>query len=112
MRKKWVRSAILSAYKRKAKRRGYSWKISKKLFFSLILKSCYYCGSTLSNLFRAHSKGYIYSMSYNGIDRKDNKKGYVLGNVVPCCKHCNRAKKAMGLADFIGWLSRIRENKA
>lgn len=29
---------------------------------------------------------------YNGVDRKDNAKGYVTGNCLPCCWPCNYAK--------------------
>lgn len=40
---------------------------------------CHYC---YANLPEAGS----------GIDRKDNSKGYIAGNCVPCCDTCNRTK--------------------
>lgn len=45
--------------------------------------------------------------AYNGIDRMDNSKGYVDGNVLPCCSICNHAKHVMNYDDFISWINRI-----
>jgi hypothetical protein len=28
----------------------------------------------------------------NGIDRKDNEMGYIMGNCFPCCGNCNYFK--------------------
>lgn len=36
----------------------------------------------------------------NGIDRVDNDKGYVPGNVSPCCWVCNIAKGTMSLDEW------------
>jgi hypothetical protein len=41
---------------------------------------------------------------FNGIDRVDNSKGYILGNCVPCCSWCNRAKADGTLAKFMDWI--------
>lgn len=46
---------------------------------NLANKPCHYCGDTVS-----HSGG--------GVDRVDSAKGYVEGNVVPCCTTCNIMK--------------------
>lgn len=59
---------------------------------AIFSKQCEYCGMTPSPL--------------NGIDRKDNSVGYVMGNVVPACKTCNYAKRAMTVTEFKGWISR------
>ena len=45
----------------------------------LISNSCHYCGGPLNE----HG---------SGLDRMDNSKGYIRGNVVPCCKDCNTLK--------------------
>jgi|SRR5579859_5446953 len=109
--KNWIRVVLWNVYKRKAAQRGYRWTLSKKQFFSLIKKKCFYCKSSLSNLFVVPCKSgrYKYSMPYNGIDRKDNKQGYVVSNVVACCKYCNKAKNTMDLKDFKKWLDRIKK---
>jgi len=44
---------------------------------------------------------------YNGLDRIDNEKGYLLDNVTPCCKICNQAKHALSLDDFLAWCQRL-----
>ena len=44
-------------------------------FAQLKSRPCYYCEST--------SKRWV------GLDRIDNKKGYQLDNVIPCCRSCN-----------------------
>lgn len=42
---------------------------------------------------------------YSGIDRVDSAKGYVPGNVVPCCKFCNYAKMNRTLDEFLEQIS-------
>jgi hypothetical protein len=34
-------------------------------------------------------------IEYNGIDRVDNEKGYLVENCVPCCFTCNSLKKSV-----------------
>jgi len=43
----------------------------------------------------------------NGIDRINSNIGYIEGNVVPCCKHCNRAKNTMSDSEFREWIKKI-----
>ena len=38
---------------------------------------------------------------WNGIDCIDSSKGYVEGNVVPCCKSCNEMKSSKSSEDFL-----------
>src|SRR5690349_23930597 len=37
----------------------------------------------------------------------DSDRGYELGNVVPCCGVCNRAKGTMSQDMFFGWIRRV-----
>ena len=48
-------------------------------------------------------------LKINGIDRVDSGKGYVINNVVPCCKYCNIAKGEMSREDFLKWVKRVYE---
>ncbi len=48
-------------------------------------------------------------MFYNGVDREDNNKGYIIENCVTACKRCNIAKNNMGLVEFKTWLKRITD---
>jgi hypothetical protein len=44
---------------------------------------------------------------WNGIDRIDSSKGYVPGNVVPCCTVCNIMKLDHSHAGFIAHIEHI-----
>jgi len=66
--------------KQRAKERGYEFSISFEEYKALMSVPCYYCF------------GAIGETSGGGLDRLDNTYGYELGNVVPCCGVCNRAR--------------------
>jgi hypothetical protein len=53
------------------------WSITFEEYENLLNRACFYCGSSILN-----QKGV-------GLDRIDNKKGYLLNNVLPCCGDCN-----------------------
>ena len=44
---------------------------------------------------------------YNGIDRKNNGKGYTEDNIVSCCKQCNFAKRNMSYKEFKFWINKL-----
>lgn len=83
----------LYRYKYDAERRGYEFSISKRYFKWLKQQTCHYCGSS----------------DPNGIDRKDNSKGYIEGNVVACCEMCNRMKMDYGYEEFLRRIRRIAQ---
>lgn len=80
---------LFSVYKTKAKDRNHSFSLNISEFKEITSKNCIYCGDIPRHysLTNEHSR-YL----YNGIDRMDNKIGYELNNVVPCCVLCNYAK--------------------
>lgn len=43
----------------------------------------------------------------NGIDRVDNSLGYILSNVVSCCKICNYMKKDLSEQEFQDQCERV-----
>jgi len=45
---------------------------------------------------------------YSGLDRVDSSRGYVHGNVVPCCGECNYAKQDLSVDDFLASVARIQ----
>jgi len=47
---------------------------------------------------------------YNGIDRKDNSKGYVIDNCVPCHVSINRMKMAMPYEEFVILCKEVAEH--
>ncbi len=93
---------VFSIYKRGAKHRKLVFKLTREYFAVEIKKVCHYCGSSPLNLYRVKKNTFV----YNGLDRKDNSVGYTKENCVPCCKHCNRAKRNMSYEDFTSWLTR------
>lgn len=63
-----------------AKIRGIVWMITLEEYESIVTgKSCEYCKGPLGNV-------------GVGLDRIDNERAYVVGNVTPCCGTCNMIK--------------------
>ena len=83
-------------YKSKAKVKNQLFLLTFEEFENLIKENCYYCGC-IGN-------------PYNGIDRKDSKKGYEIDNSVACCWICNRMKSAYSLEEFIDKCRKIAVN--
>lgn len=86
-------------------KRSIPFELTRDQLLGLIYRACYYCGSAKSNRFNSETSD-LY-IEYNGVDRVDNSKGYVGGNVVTCCKQCNRAKDVMSKEDFVGLCVRV-----
>lgn len=80
--------AIFSLYRGKSKRQNKLWELDIHTFKNITSLNCFYCDLPPSNKSIKHK----YTYYYNGIDRLDNDKGYILTNIVPCCYHCNTLK--------------------
>jgi len=78
-------------YRGGAARRGYDYQLTMDEFREIYLSDCFYCGISPAK----------------GIDRRDNSIGYLVENCVPCCKHCNLAKRDMSEKEFIAWIVRM-----
>jgi len=102
-----AKKKVIQRYKRSAKYRGLYFLLTTKEISDLFKKKCYYCGSPPSNNCK-HGKGNG-SFVYSGVDRKDNKIGYISKNCVPCCDICNKAKRNLDYQDFIDWIYRISD---
>jgi hypothetical protein len=90
-------------YKYHANERGYSFDLTEEQFIELLFSNCYYCNIGPMSLVKLN----CHSMKVNGVDRKDNTKGYSIDNCVACCKFCNRAKGNATFVDFIKWLDSV-----
>ena len=93
--KKWLLNRdpyykIYSLYKKSANKRDILFDIDYQLFIEYMNKSCYYCGSNAI-----------------GMDRVNNKIGYIQDNVVSCCRKCNMMKYTHSVEDFLSHISKI-----
>ena len=92
-------------YKGSARRRNISFELTKKEFLYFSQQKCSYCDKEPRLIVKnvANNGDFI----GNGIDRIDSSKGYIIGNVVPCCKECNYAKRSMSTDKFLDWVERV-----
>lgn len=98
-------TCVYMAYRRSAKRRGLAFKITREQFKRMVLEPCAYCGCPPGNAYdRGNLNG---AFVYNGLDRRNNVKGYAIPNLLPCCKPCNYAKGARTHAEFLAWVERV-----
>ena len=82
------------------KQTGHYNGLSEKTYTELTELPCYYCGMDLSDKNGAR------------LDRIDSNKGYIIQNVVPCCRRCNVAKNDMSIADYVTWLHNAHQTMA
>lgn len=90
---------IYLSYLRRSKEKQFEM-ITKDQFIELTKQECHYCGRKPAN----KRKGVFGDFVYNGIDRKNNQKGYTLENTVTCCADCNRAKRTMSYYEYIEFI--------
>jgi hypothetical protein len=98
-----AKNTVFLQYRNNALKRNMEFSLTREDVNSLIEEPCVYCGTTESNIINTDT----YTYRYNGIDRIDSQKGYELGNVVTCCKYCNRAKSDMSLDEFKDWIKSV-----
>ena len=91
--------------KKHALRKNKEWKLSESEYYVLISQPCFYCN--LKNDVQAGI----------GLDRLNNKKGYIRGNIVSCCSICNYVRgdrfspEEMKLIGLVIQKIRIKNNK-
>lgn len=94
-RNRWSLRGSFTSYKNAAKIRGHVFRIPLYLFRILRSLPCFYCGVESAGM---------------GLDRFDNSKGYILGNVVACCAPCNRMKHAYTAMFFVEQCRKVVRN--
>ena len=108
-------SNLYACCRANARKRGYSFELSKERFLELCKMGCYYCGIAPSNLHKANlgkksdGEHYVSYFTYNGVDRYDNALGYNENNCVAACFNCNRAKGERSPEEFKAWILRVLE---
>ena len=83
---------VFQNYRLKSSKRGIKFSVKFDEFMEIATSNCYYCGDPPSNIRKYTYRDRVFLSYYNGIDRVDNNKGYVKGNMVPCCRICNKIK--------------------
>lgn len=109
---------LIRSYKNGAKRRNLEFLLSDDELFKFFKQNCVICGVEPKQVAKPSERKYVSnelivkcSFYYNGIDRIDNKKGYILENCRTMCKNCNYAKHKSTNEEFEDWLKRIRNFK-
>lgn len=100
-----LENGLYSKYKREALKRNLEFKLTKDELISLSKRNCNYCN--IEPLQKYYKKTNSDKLLYNGIDRVNNEKGYLLENCVPCCIKCNTAKNNLSLEEFKSLISKI-----
>lgn len=75
-----------------ANSREIEFSLTQEQFNSFWQKPCFYCGDLIGSI---------------GLDRKDNRKGYTIDNVLPCCKTCNLMKLNLDYGQFLLHVNKI-----
>lgn len=95
------------SYQAAAKARGFSWELSFDEFIAIGSQPCTYClAPAPEKRMRPYLKG---SFAFNGIDRVDSSRSYVLANCVACCSVCNRMKGTLSFDEFINQCRQIAQ---
>lgn len=76
-------------YQRTAELKNLDFELSFEEFCEIVQEKCYYCGEFSEN------------KSFIGIDRKDQKQGYLIDNCVSSCEMCNMMKKSLNDRIFL-----------
>ena len=94
---------LLATYKQGAYKRRLEFRLSESDFHDLTRSNCHYCG--IAPFRFIEKNGHVYT--YNGIDRMNSQKGYLIGNVVPCCTECNKMKLDTPYNEFLELIETI-----
>jgi hypothetical protein len=77
-----------------AKARGHEWGFDDREDLRKFYDTpCHYCGGEVEQRL--------------ALDRIDNAKGYIPGNVVQCCWTCNRAKATHSVDEWVAHMQRV-----
>ena len=92
-------------YKIEAEKRDLEFSLTRKQFRKLTQRNCFYCGiKPYKTTCRPGANG---EFIYNGIDRVNNIKGYIVDNCVTCCSMCNNMKHAYTQQNFLAKIALI-----
>ena len=90
---------LLHRYKKTAASKGLIFSLTDEEFRTLTSSPCAYTGRLPSRV--VYNKSASSRYVYNGIDRVENDKGYIVGNCVACCYEANSAKSTLTYEQFL-----------
>ena len=93
-----------------AKRRKINFDIAYEDFVTFSKDKCHYCSAEPKQCINFAKFGHRGNFLYNGLDRIDSDKGYVIDNIVTCCRDCNCAKASLSYNDFLNLIKKIYVN--
>lgn len=98
---------LYAGYRHAADKRTLEFSLTKEEFKNLTREHCFYCGGEPRSVCkpRLPNGGY----KYNGVDRKNNRVGYIPENCVPCCGMCNWMKNTYTIEEFLSQCATITE---
>jgi hypothetical protein len=101
---------VYRTYKKSAIKRKLPFYLLENEFLSTIKKPCHYCGQEPNRIAKVshaikEKQGEI--NYFNGIDRIENNKGYVINNIVACCTKCNFLKNNYSEKEFLTQIEKI-----
>jgi len=100
------KNQIFRKYEENATRKKIPFHLTQEQLNSVAEKDCTFCEAP-ATASPAHVK-YYGAWKSNGLDRKDNTKGYTIENVQPCCFMCNRMKSNLKEEDFLEHVGKIK----
>ena len=105
-----ARNYLFHVYKYQSKCREIEFSLTQDQFYTLTKENCWYCGIIPSQVVKHKNHGVVYSCIYNGIDRVDSNKGYLISNCISCCKACNKMKSTISCHTFLQHVKAIANN--
>lgn len=104
------RKQLYQKYKSRAKKKRLAFELTFDQFDALIQRECAYCGEAPGKR-KIYAHGKVYRTLAVGVDRKNSSKGYVKGNVVPCCWTCNFLKGTLSIRKFLHQVRKISKHR-
>lgn len=98
---------VFRDYEQAARRNGRTFALSIDQVGEITAKNCFYCGCKPDREIKKFRDKSVVLYTYNGIDRKDNSRGYEIDNCLPCCFQCNKSKSSLEYEDWAHWIDRL-----
>lgn len=84
-------------FRNNCEKTNIKFEISELIYNKILKKSCIYCNN--------------FQLGANGLSLIDGEKGFVIGNIEPCCFTCENMKKKLSHSSFVNKLKKIYDYK-